>query len=242
MINWIIYTDGTVTESALGPDESYHSKYNTTFADSVSSMPRTSAKLDEKDVMSTWGSGAFLESGGKVSIEAEYAMENVLDSKNQLTSDMYAYTISKKAKASEVSGRVENEWRLTQSDTGLAMRLPDKGSGWSDSQFVNYSPELGYRIKFSNAGNYNVWLRWRYVDNASDSIRGGIDDKLVNGEFTGGGGFHSDSKDEKWYWQKVATVNVASAGQHSFILWEREDGLHVDKIYLTTGTGNTNRC
>ena len=232
----VIYTNGSVTESALGPDESYHSKYNTTFTDSVSSMPRTSAKLDEKDIMSTWGSGAFLESGGKVSIEAEYAMENVLDSKEQLTSDMYAYTISKKAKASEVSGRVENEWRLTQSDTGLAMRLPDKGSGWSDSQFVNYSPELGYRIKFNTAGTYNVWLRWRYVDNASDSIRGGIDNKLVSGEFTGGGGFHSDSKDEKWYWQKVAAVNVSSTGQHSFVLWEREDGLHVDKIYLTTGT------
>lgn len=233
----VIYTEGKVIESATGPEESYHSRYYTSSRNSVNPGSRSSVKLAEKNLMNSWGSGAFVESAGKVGIEAEYAMENVLDTKEQITSDMFAYTVSKKEKASEVSGRLPNEWRLTQSDTGLAMRVPDKGSGWStDSQFATYSPELTYKINFTTTGKYNVWLRWRYVDNASDSIRGGLDNTVVYGEFSGGGGFYSDIKDEKWYWQKVATVNVTTAKQHPFSLWVREDGLMIDKIYMTTGS------
>ncbi len=233
----VIYTKGEVVQSSTGPEESYNSSYKTSSRSSVNPGSRTSKKLSEKNIMASWGSGAFVESGGKVGIEAECAMENVLDAKEQITSDMCAYTVSKKEKASEVSGREPNEWRLTQSDTGLAMRVPDKGSGWSsDSQFPTYSPELSYKINFTTTGTYNVWLRWRYVDNASDSIRGGLDNVSVSGQFTGGGGFYSDSKDEKWYWQKVAGIPIETAKQHTFSLWVREDGLMVDKIYMTTGT------
>ncbi|MBE5958898.1 MAG: hypothetical protein E7254_08585 [Lachnospiraceae bacterium] len=233
----VIYTDGVVKDSQNGPNESYNSAYKTTFKASTNPGSRESKKLSKKNVMTGWGSGPFVESAGKVGIEAEYAMENVLLSKSQITSDMAAYTVSKKNIASEVSGKLPNEWRLTQSDTGLAMRMPDKGSGWSTaSQFPQYAPELSYRINFSTTGTYNVWLRWRYVDNASDSIRGGLDNTYVEGQFSGGGGFHTDSKDEKWYWQKVATLDVATAKQHLFSLWVREDGNMVDKIYLTTGS------
>lgn len=233
----VIYTGGEVTKSALGPDESYHSKFNASFNGSVGQMDRTVTELSVKDDTAKWGSGAFIESSGKVGIEAEYAMENVLQSKSEITNNMYAYTVSKAAKASEVSGRVANEWRLTQSDTGLAMRVPDKGSGWSTAaQFPTYSPELSYKIKFSTTGTYNVWLRWRFIDNASDSIRGGLDNTYVDGQFTGGGGYHSYTKDEKWYWQKVASMPVSTTGEHLLNLWVREDGLLVDKVYMTTGT------
>lgn len=234
----VLYTSGNVVPSATGPEESYNSACNTEFTESIECGERTSQVLEEKNVISTWGSGAFIESSGTVGIEAEYAMENVLDSKDQITSDMSAYTVSKKAKASEVSGREPNEWRLTQSDTGLAMRVPDKGSGWStESQFPVYSPELSYKINFTNTGTYNVWLRFRFVDNASDSIKGGIDNVSVSGQFnTTNGGFYNDKKDEKWYWQKVGSVPIDTAENHIFSLWVREDGIMVDKIYLTTGT------
>lgn len=232
----VIYTGGEVVTSELGPDESYHSQFNSTFDGSVSQMTRTVTEQSVKDDTAGWGSGAFVESSGKVGIEAEYAMENVLEAKSEVTSDMYAYTVSKAAKASEVSGRVANEWRLTQSDTGLAMRVPDKGSGWSTAaQFPTYSPELSYKINFSTTGTYYVWLRWRFIDNASDSIRGGLDNTVTDGEFTGSG-YYSYSKDEKWYWQKVATMSVSTSGEHVLNLWVREDGLSIDKIYMTTGT------
>lgn len=233
----VIYTDGEIPVSALGPDESYHSKYNSEFQDSVSTINRKTTEIKTKNIPDTWGAGAFVEKSGAVSIEAEYAMENVLDSKNQVTDDMYAYTVSKWEAASSVSGKIPNAWRLTQSDTGLGMRLPDKAGQWSDgAQFSPYSPELSYKVSFGTSGSYNVWVRWRFVDNASDSIRGGLDGVYVNDSFTGGGGFHSYEKDEKWYWQKVGTVNVSSTGQHTFSLWMREDGLHLDRIYLTKGS------
>ncbi|MCM3628702.1 glycosyl hydrolase 115 family protein [Paenibacillus glycanilyticus] len=228
----VLYTgpDGVIP-TELGPDESYHDEYNTAFNPGVELPARTSTAAEPMNIPSGWGGGAFVEAGGTVGVEAEYAMEHVLDSASQITADMKAYTVSKRDKAVETPGKIPNAWRLTQSDTGMAMRLPDLGGQWtSDAEFPVSSPELTYKINFSNTGSYNVWVRWRYVDNASDSIRGGLDGS--NGSFSTDV-FFSNNLDEKWHWKNVGKVNVATADEHSFSLWMREDGLYIDRIYLT---------
>ncbi|ACS99803.1 glycosyl hydrolase 115 family protein [Paenibacillus sp. JDR-2] len=228
----VLYTgpDGVIP-TELGPDESYNNKYNTKFSPGTDLLPRTSTAAEPKNIPAGWGAGAFVESGGTVGIEAEFAMEHELESESQITDDMKAYTVSKRDKAVEVAGKIPNAWRLTQSDTGMAMRLPDLGGQWSETaEFPVYSPELTYKIDFSNTGTYNVWVRWRYVDNASDSIRGGLDGS--NGNFSTDV-FFTNNLDEKWHWKNVGKVNVATADEHSFSLWMREDGLYIDRIYLT---------
>ncbi|WP_258525799.1 glycosyl hydrolase 115 family protein [Paenibacillus sp. YN15] len=228
----VLYTGPEgVVPSELGPDESYHHEYNTEFSPGTEPLPWTSKAAEPKNIPAGWGKGAFVEADGKVSLEAEYAMEHVLESESQITADMKAYTVSKRDKAAQVPGKIPNGWRLTQSDTGMAMRLPDLGGQWSENaEFPVYSPELTYKINFGNTGTYNVWLRWRYVDNASDSIRGGLDGSLGNFSTDV---FFSNNLDEKWHWKNVGKVSVATAGEHSFNLWMREDGLYVDRIYLT---------
>ncbi|WP_438495707.1 glycosyl hydrolase 115 family protein [Paenibacillus sp. IHBB 3054] len=228
----VLYTGPEgVIPTELGPDESYQHEYNTKFSPGIDLLPWTSTVAEPKNIPAGWGGGAFVEADGKVSLEAEYAMEHVLESESQITADMKAYTVSKRDKAAQVEGKILNVWRLTQSDTGMAMRLPDLGGQWSENaEFPVYSPELTYKINFSNTGTYNVWVRWRYVDNASDSIRGGLDGSLGNFSTDV---FFSNNLDEKWHWKNVGKVNVATANEHSFSLWMREDGLYVDRIYLT---------
>lgn len=234
----VIYTAAAnasdIPPSALGPDESYHSVYNNTFTPSVPTMARTSTPTEPKNIPVTWGGGAFLEQSGQVSIEAEYAMENVLESKDEITNDMYAYTVSKRAEAAKVAGKIPNAWRLTQSDTGLAMRLPDLNAQWTEGpEFPPYSPEVTYKINFSSTGTYKVWARWRYVDDGSDSIRGGLNNAYAGSFSTAA--HYSNNLDEKWHWKELGTVNVTQTGVQPFSMWMREDGLYLDRIYLTKG-------
>ncbi|WP_020620365.1 glycosyl hydrolase 115 family protein [Paenibacillus daejeonensis] len=230
----VLYTgpDGVIP-SELGPDESYHPQFNAVVHPGIDLLPWVSVPAEPKNIPAGWGAGAFVEAGGQVSLEAEYAMEHVLESESQITGDMKAYTVSKQDKAPEVPGKLPNVWRLTQSDTGMAMRLPDLGGQWSElHEFPVYSPELTYKIQFGTTGTYQVWVRWRYVDNASDSIRGGLNGS--NGDFSTDV-FFSNSLDEKWHWKNVGKVSVDSADEHAFSLWMREDGLSIDRIYLTQG-------
>ncbi|WP_343049547.1 glycosyl hydrolase 115 family protein [Paenibacillus phytohabitans] len=227
----VLYTGPEgIIPTELGPDESYNHEYNTSFSSGTDLLPWTLAAAQAKNIPAGWGGGAFVEADGKVGIEADYAMEHVLEAEDQITADMKAYTVSKRDKA-QAAGKLPNAWRLTQSDTGMAMRLPDLGAQRSeDAEFPVYSPELTYTIHFSNTGTYNVWVRWRYVDNASDSIRGGLDGTL--GNFPADV-FFSNNLDEKWHWKNVGKVTAATAGEHDFSLWMREDGLYIDRIYLT---------
>lgn len=231
----VLYTSSEgVVPSYLGPEESYHPEHNPTFSPDVPALARSSAPAEPKDIPATWGSGSFVEKGGEVNIEAEYATENVLDSVDELTQDMAAFTISKKDAAEELDGMVAGEWRLTQSDTGMAMRLPDHGGIVTQKEeFPVYSPELGYNVDFTTTGKYNVWVRWRFIDDASDSIRGGLNRSYAE-KFSTAAMF-SNQMDEKWHWKNLGTVDVSKAGEQPFSLWMREDGLYIDRISLLTG-------
>ncbi|MBA2938995.1 glycosyl hydrolase 115 family protein [Paenibacillus sp. CGMCC 1.16610] len=211
----ILYADN-------GPPESYNSTYNKAFSSGYEMLPRTAPVAQtEKDELAQWGSGAVLEKNGKVSIEAEMASEN---------SD-YAKVIAK-------SG---NSWRITQSDTGYAMRLPDLGGQVSNAaDLVSKSPEMQFKVKFSTPGTYNVWMRTRVIDDASDSIYGGIDGKYTTASFDTSQLFSYD-RDEKWLWpRRNGVITVTAAGEHTINVWMREDGISVDRIYLTTGSETPN--
>ena len=232
----VIYTNG-IPKSELGPDESYHSKYNSNFTTSVATLARKEEAAKQKDVTSTWGSGHFVESAGKVSIEAEYAMENILTSSSEVSKDMGAYTVTHHDMELP-DGMLHNAWRFTQSDTGNGVYSPDYGVEWPTSKpnFRTHSPELGYRIDFTTPGWYYVWARMRTVDYESEGFYYSEDTEHFGGWISD---YWTHDKDEKWVWVKISKGDsgrfwVEAPGSHTYNIWMREDGIYIDRIYMTT--------
>lgn len=114
---------------------------------------------------------------------------------------------------------------------GLAMTTSPNGAGGVNGSVTSTSPELDYYINFNKTGTYYVWVRGKGGGN-DDSVYAGLDGS-VSSTFLGTSG-------TSLVWSKTdynyinVTVNVASAGFHTFTLWMREDGTIVDKILLTT--------
>ena len=154
--------------------------------------------------------GAYLESGGKVSIEAETALEN----------SSYAY----------VTARSSHAWSSTTGSSANAMFCsPDNGLGWTDTATLNtQSPEMTYKVKLSTAGTYNVWLLCKGPSTGSDSVHLGYGDSY---KFT-----NTSLGSSTFVWKNAGTFTGISAGYNEINVWAREDGVIIDKIYLTTGT------
>lgn len=98
------------------------------------------------------------------------------------------------------------------------------------------SAMMDYRVDFSEAGTYFVWVRgW------GDTVgREGRDDSVhvgINGTLNTAAAI--DSFPAQWNWSNSirgggkARIVVDTAGTHTVNIWMREDGLHVDKLVLT---------
>lgn len=240
----VVYTDG-IPKSELGPDESYHSKYNPNFTDSVPVLDRNLEAAEEKNITDAWGSGNFVEAGGKVYIEAEYAMENVLTSSNEVTQDILnsgAYTVTHND-LELPEGLEHNAWMFTQSDTGHGVYSPNQGDEWPTNDatmeaygFRTHSPELAYRINFTTPGWYYVWARVRTVDYESEGFYFSEDTWHYGGWISD---YWTHEKDEKWTWVKVTKDDYSGfwveqgGSTHTYNIWMHEDGIYIDRIYMT---------
>jgi hypothetical protein len=140
--------------------------------------------------------------------------------------------------------RAGDEWVAGQSPPGFvgdALEVaPDDGSG-SGADVPSTAAELSYVVRFPAPGTYRVWVRGYAPDGAGNSLHTGLDHVLQDA---------SDSLSTNtlgsWVWfggtlngPGPAAVTVASAGDHTFHVWMREDGFHLDRILLTTSTSST---
>ncbi|MBB3108050.1 beta-xylosidase [Paenibacillus phyllosphaerae] len=157
-----------------------------------------------------------------VAIEAETAAEN--------TENAY------------VSGTINGHtWSLVDGQSTKAMLFgPDTGFAMSgtDAATLASGSKLGYRINVPAAGTYKVWILAKSVDYNSDSIHVGLDNQY---KFTANGIEGVSGGQFKWVNLSsggAAVVGGAAltipAGVHELNFWGREDGLIIDRIYLTT--------
>jgi hypothetical protein len=133
------------------------------------------------------------------------------------------------------TGQSDREW-ITQmvladyTGLGYASALPD-----TDVQFpTSYTaaPELHYTINLTTTGVYTIWLRGYAPNAAGDSLYVSLDDQpqFILSGFT----------PRKWSWANsdtqggAATIAVVKPGLHTLNLRQREDGLRLDRIVLTT--------
>ncbi|WP_435925751.1 family 43 glycosylhydrolase [Paenibacillus sp. DYY-L-2] len=159
-----------------------------------------------------------------VAIEAEKAADN--------TEEAY------------VHGTIDGHtWSLVDGQSTKAMFFgPDTGFNMSgtDAATLATGSRLGYKINIPKAGAYQLWILAKSVDFNSDSVHVGVDQQY---KFTSNGIEGISGGQFKW-------VNLSnggsvvpggsplnfSAGEHELNFWGREDGLTIDRIYLTTST------
>jgi lysophospholipase L1-like esterase len=113
--------------------------------------------------------------------------------------------------------------------------LPEDSVRYEYTSLTN-SARADYQIQFATAGTYYVWVRGMGPNGSSDSLHVGI-----NGVVVSSGASLSDF--QPWGSVKWAslqngtttriTLQVPSAGLHTFNLWMRESGTVADKIVLT---------
>ncbi len=164
------------------------------------------------------GTGAFIPDGsGSINIEAEIALEN----------SSYAwYTPGRDADSSS--------WSLSYGYSGAAMFSgPNKGNNFSNTNLdSNSGPKMFYQVDFAEAGAYDMWVLVRSQNDNDDSLLVSLDGGTAVS--------FNDSKDmgATFKWLKLGSqVQVGSAGVHTLSIWEREDGILLDKFVLTKSSG-----
>lgn len=140
------------------------------------------------------------------------------------------------AEAEHYTWNIEGKDRIWVEDNSL--------SGYSGNGYLSSTPDIGfqnsgsigpklqYTINFSDTGDYYIWLRG-YAPNASgDSIFVGLDAQsasVVTGFPPG-----------QWGWSNQNSVGqpvkvpIATPGIYTLQIEQREDGLRLDRILLTT--------
>lgn len=104
------------------------------------------------------------------------------------------------------------------------------------SPITTTSPELQYAIDFTTVGTYHVWLRGYVPNAAGDSVYISIGDQqpiMLTG-----------FSPREWRWSNQSnaagiqvTFNINQPGLHTLRVWQREDGLLLDRIVLSTNGG-----
>jgi RHS repeat-associated protein len=138
--------------------------------------------------------------------------------------------------------RSDQEWQPRQALAGYEgnaylQLLPDVGAIYA-GDYVTSSPELQYRIYFSNTGVYTVWIYGAAVDAAGDSLHVG-----VNGAANVASAAISGFSPNQWGWSArataggtttpaTATITINTPGLYTLNIWGREDGLRLDRILL----------
>ena len=169
--------------------------------------------------VSSGGTGAFMESGGAVTMEAESGLVVQRAASWILRSDLSGFA---------GAGFVSAEPNVNV----------NQGSG-----YVGVSPEVQFPVRFATPGTYYVWIRGYGQTDEDDSVHVGLDgNAVVTGEMIS----EFQLKPSAWDWSNVAmdrvrraTLVIPSAGVHTINVWMREDGFRFDKMLLTTDSNLT---
>jgi hypothetical protein len=157
------------------------------------------------------------EIGGQIVIEAEEFITHIERSNQSWLTQ------------TTLSGYQGSSYLNTLSDRDLLFTHP----------YTTTSPELQYSLNFSVTGTYTVWLRGYAPNGAGDSIYLGLDDQPATTLTGFMPGVWSWAAKSDTLQEGQVTIEVTTPGVHILHLWQREDGLRLDRILLTTDSGYT---
>ena len=155
------------------------------------------------------GSGAFVVTRNGGYIEAEAALEN--------SSDAYIRSATSNSR----------EWTQTAGVSGSAMAVgPDAGISNTNTATLT-GASLNYRLKFETGGTFYIWALVKTISADDDSFHVGWDGRYM-------GSFNPSKRKDgfTWVYSRV-TVNVSAGDEHLLTIWQREDGIVIDKLYIS---------
>lgn len=117
---------------------------------------------------------------------------------------------------------------------GYLSALPDLDLRYEMPVTETFSPRLDYTINFTTPGIYTVWLRGYAPNSAGDSVYVSLNEQPA-APLTG-------FAPREWDWAatetgipgETLTITISEPGIHTLHLWQREDGLRIDRMLLTT--------
>lgn len=123
-----------------------------------------------------------------------------------------------------------------QASAGQAMQTPDRGKATGNN---TSGPKLVYKTNFNTTGTYKVWLRTAALDGspAHNSLHFGLDGNCFTCK-KGDQGIGKSLAHFNWTntvskSRRSLTIQINQAGEYDLNIWMREDGVRIDKIYLT---------
>lgn len=218
----VIYT-AEKQDSYFGPLESYNTTYNTdpganAYYDAFyGTSGETYVLPEDYNIEQTYGTGYFVEQDGVLAIETETAV---------LGDDQYASA---------------DGWVVAQTDEGIAMRTKEERKEYGAT--MDSAPRMDYEIIITTPGTYTVWVNIQAPNPRSSSYGIGINGevKFTRGEFDYG-------REEFFHWRKAESekdrngniivdrqLHFDSPGRYTLNVYCVQDGLSIDKIYLTRG-------
>jgi hypothetical protein len=116
--------------------------------------------------------------------------------------------------------------------------MPDTPLGGGpgfDTGYGANAPRLDYEINFEKTGTYYVWILAYGMDGNSDSCHAGLDgeETPLSNRMSGWSGSYSWEND-RYERPERSQIEITTTGVHTLNIYQREDGLTVDKIVLTT--------
>ncbi len=172
------------------------------------------------DITKMFGHGVFMQKDSYVAIDAECALE---ESDN----------------AYRTAGAAENDiWQHVRSETcggkGLAMQVDKCGRVFSDALLA---PGLHYKFSIVEENEYNLWMLMLFEDHLSDIMYIAIDDRILDvSELYSRGRLFTYGTAHIYFWNLICTVSL-TPGIHKLSIYSGNDGIQVDRIYITSDDG-----
>ncbi|MNI16047.1 hypothetical protein D3C73_693670 [compost metagenome] len=173
----------------------------------------------EKNITDEFGTGRFMEAGGILAIEAEYALEN----------SEHAYLTPARTGGPLVWSHLQAE---TNGRTGYAMHVAEPGMLWTEP---GDAPGMHYQVSIHSPGVYHVWLLLRHHNSQSDSCYLALDGlaQPLSEQFNKGK-LHTYNTAQVYYWCHMSDLKL-TAGEHELSILARKSQLRIDRLYLTRG-------
>lgn len=107
------------------------------------------------------------------------------------------------------------------------VEIPNKANGGKKGKDGPLTGKAIYKVKVPAAGSYTLWARVMWPNGCGNSFwvaKSGRPPQVIGG----------DGTYDAWHWVAAKNKLVLEAGTNTIVVYNREDGVYLDEIQITT--------